>query len=380
MRTLRPSTVSTPIPVSNFQQVFEAEGLSGALLNIFGTHVEYLGLTPAQIADATTSTDGDLTFVNISDSGVNNADAWLTALLEHGVADRRTIAERIPVPGTVVLQYILKFRVMRRTQMGACATARAENSGHDDGPAHRLGDGLPAGQSPNQRGQQCISCLARIDSSLTPSARRIGRKPSARRRAAPPCVVARMRRSAERPRSSRPWSLRDSRTSRLVIEAQQRHDHRSEADALRSVRCSFGDVANVWAAQHPRAAPQYPAPLGPGAGNIPGLSARKTIGRWNASATMMKWAALSAASASMEPASSCGWLATTATGFPPRWASAQMTALPNWGCTSTSPSVEDHVEHATHVVALRLSRGMISSSSGTWRAALVIAIGRVDGG
>jgi hypothetical protein len=74
-------------PVANFQQVFEAKGLDGALLDIFGPHVEYLGLTPAQIADATTSTDGDLTFVDISDSDVNNVDAWLTALLEHGVAD-----------------------------------------------------------------------------------------------------------------------------------------------------------------------------------------------------------------------------------------------------------------------------------------------------
>jgi PE-PPE domain len=74
-------------PVANFQQVFEAKGLDGALLDIFGPHVEYLGLTPAQIADATTSTNGDLTFVDISDSDVNNVDAWLTALLEHGVAD-----------------------------------------------------------------------------------------------------------------------------------------------------------------------------------------------------------------------------------------------------------------------------------------------------
>jgi hypothetical protein len=74
-------------PVANFQQVFEAKGLDGALLDIFGPHVEYLGLTPAQIADATTSTDGNLTLVDISDSDVNNVDAWLTALLEHGVAD-----------------------------------------------------------------------------------------------------------------------------------------------------------------------------------------------------------------------------------------------------------------------------------------------------
>jgi PE-PPE domain len=74
-------------PIANFPQAVESDGVVGALLNVFGTHVEYLGLTPEQIADATTSTDGDLTFVNISDSGVNNLDAELTALLENGVAD-----------------------------------------------------------------------------------------------------------------------------------------------------------------------------------------------------------------------------------------------------------------------------------------------------
>jgi hypothetical protein len=86
---LYPATIYSfaPDPVANFQQVFESQGIGSALLNIFGTHVEYLGLTPQQIADATTSTDGDLTFINISDSGVNNVDAWLTALLAHGVAD-----------------------------------------------------------------------------------------------------------------------------------------------------------------------------------------------------------------------------------------------------------------------------------------------------
>ena len=74
-------------PIANFPQAVQSDGVTAALLNVFGTHVEYLGLTPSQIADATTATEGDLTFVNISDSGVNNVGAWLTALLEHGVAD-----------------------------------------------------------------------------------------------------------------------------------------------------------------------------------------------------------------------------------------------------------------------------------------------------
>ena len=86
---LYPTTIYSfaPDPIANFPQAVQSDGVTGALLNVFGTHVEYLGLTPSQIADATTATEGDLTFVNISDSGVNNVDAFLTALLEHGVAD-----------------------------------------------------------------------------------------------------------------------------------------------------------------------------------------------------------------------------------------------------------------------------------------------------
>jgi hypothetical protein len=73
-------------PVSNFQDVFEAKGLLGALLDIFGPHVEYLGLTPTEVADATTTTNHDLTLVDISDGDINNADAWLSAVFEHGAA------------------------------------------------------------------------------------------------------------------------------------------------------------------------------------------------------------------------------------------------------------------------------------------------------
>ncbi len=86
---LYPTTIYNfdPDPIANFPQAVQSDGVTGALLNVFGSHVEYLGLTPEQIANATTSTDGNLQLVNISDSGVNNFDAWLTALLEHGVAD-----------------------------------------------------------------------------------------------------------------------------------------------------------------------------------------------------------------------------------------------------------------------------------------------------
>jgi PE-PPE domain len=73
-------------PVPNFQEVFQTKGLWGALLDVLGPHVEYLGLTPAQVADATTSTDGDLTYVDIP-SNINNFDAWIGAVFEHGAAN-----------------------------------------------------------------------------------------------------------------------------------------------------------------------------------------------------------------------------------------------------------------------------------------------------
>jgi hypothetical protein len=86
---LYPATIYSfdPDPVPNFSDVFEEKGLFGALLDIFGPHVEYLGLTPDQIADSTTSTDGELTFVHISDSDVNDPDAWLSAVFENGAAN-----------------------------------------------------------------------------------------------------------------------------------------------------------------------------------------------------------------------------------------------------------------------------------------------------
>ncbi|MGB3473550.1 MAG: PE-PPE domain-containing protein [Mycobacterium sp.] len=85
---LYPTTIySLPTdPVANFVDSYAENGLWGALLDIFGPHVEYLGLTPEQIADATTITDGLLTYVNINDDDINGFDAWLNALLFNGVA------------------------------------------------------------------------------------------------------------------------------------------------------------------------------------------------------------------------------------------------------------------------------------------------------
>jgi hypothetical protein len=69
--------------IADFQPDFTAGGLLDSLVAIVVRHVEYLGLTPTQIADATASTDGDLTNADISDH-INNFDAWIGAI-DHGV-------------------------------------------------------------------------------------------------------------------------------------------------------------------------------------------------------------------------------------------------------------------------------------------------------
>jgi PE-PPE domain len=71
--------------VAQFQQDFESGGLLGTIEGLFVQHVEYLGLTPEEVANATTSTDDLITNVDISDN-INNADAWLSAVFEHGAA------------------------------------------------------------------------------------------------------------------------------------------------------------------------------------------------------------------------------------------------------------------------------------------------------
>ena len=71
--------------VAEFQQDFESGGLLGTIEGLFIQHVEYLGLTPAEIANATTSTNDLLTYVDIPDN-INNADAWISAVFEHGAA------------------------------------------------------------------------------------------------------------------------------------------------------------------------------------------------------------------------------------------------------------------------------------------------------
>jgi hypothetical protein len=65
--------------VADYQQDFTAGGQLDALYNLFTTHAEYLGSTPTEIANATTSIDGDLTNIDISDN-INSFDAFIGAL------------------------------------------------------------------------------------------------------------------------------------------------------------------------------------------------------------------------------------------------------------------------------------------------------------
>lgn len=84
---LYPATIYTLATdgIGDFQKDFQAGGIWGAIEHFAVQHVEYLGLTPEQVATATTSTDGDLTNIYISDD-IDNAGAWFNSF-DHGVAD-----------------------------------------------------------------------------------------------------------------------------------------------------------------------------------------------------------------------------------------------------------------------------------------------------
>jgi len=72
--------------VADFQPDFNDGGLLEPFVRLFTTHVEYLGLTPAEIADATTTVDNLITNIDIPDT-FNDTAAWLTAVFEHGAAN-----------------------------------------------------------------------------------------------------------------------------------------------------------------------------------------------------------------------------------------------------------------------------------------------------
>jgi hypothetical protein len=72
--------------VADFQPDFNSGGLLATIYGLFVTHVEYLGLTPTEIADATTTVDNLITNVDIPDN-FNDATAWLSAVFEGGAAN-----------------------------------------------------------------------------------------------------------------------------------------------------------------------------------------------------------------------------------------------------------------------------------------------------
>jgi hypothetical protein len=72
--------------VADFQQDFNEGGLLEPLLKLFTTHVEYLGLTPTEIADATITVDHLITNFEIPDT-FNDTAAWISAVFEHGAAN-----------------------------------------------------------------------------------------------------------------------------------------------------------------------------------------------------------------------------------------------------------------------------------------------------
>jgi hypothetical protein len=72
--------------VADFQSVWDENGLLGPLYGLFVTHVEYLGLTPAEIDAATTTVDHLITNVDIPDT-FNDTAAWLSAVFEGGAAN-----------------------------------------------------------------------------------------------------------------------------------------------------------------------------------------------------------------------------------------------------------------------------------------------------
>jgi PE-PPE domain len=70
---------------ADFQQDWASGGPLAVLAGI-SQHADYLGLTPDQIADATTTTDGDLTLVDISSNDINGLDALIGAI-DNGLAN-----------------------------------------------------------------------------------------------------------------------------------------------------------------------------------------------------------------------------------------------------------------------------------------------------
>ncbi len=72
--------------VADFQPDFNDGGLLEPLVRLFTTHVEYLGLTPTEISEATTTVSNLVSYVDIPDN-FNDTAAWLSAVFENGAAN-----------------------------------------------------------------------------------------------------------------------------------------------------------------------------------------------------------------------------------------------------------------------------------------------------
>jgi hypothetical protein len=72
--------------VADFQPDFNDGGLLEPLLRLFTTHVEYLGLTATELAEATTTVDNLIINIDIPDN-FNDTAAWFSAVFEGGAAN-----------------------------------------------------------------------------------------------------------------------------------------------------------------------------------------------------------------------------------------------------------------------------------------------------
>ena len=91
--------------VADFQQDYTAGGLLETLVNLFVQHVEYLGLTPTQIADATTSPTAT-SHSSTSPTTSITAPRGLMQIRARG-RQQRTFRERIRLSATVFHQHVL---------------------------------------------------------------------------------------------------------------------------------------------------------------------------------------------------------------------------------------------------------------------------------
>ena len=101
----RRSTTSTPTGSADWQEDWDAglaandgnpwAALGNGLYHFFTTHVEYLGLTPEEIASGVATTDGLTTTITIPDGADPGAiiNDWtaLVGAFSHGVADSGAI-------------------------------------------------------------------------------------------------------------------------------------------------------------------------------------------------------------------------------------------------------------------------------------------------